>query len=135
MQPYYDTYSESDYLVHAHAVNEEEELVCHDCHHATVEEQVNELILYVTGDYLTPLEERDFGEKFCLECHELEEVITTTDFEESNPHDSHNELLCSECHKMHRESEIYCSECHYFDWIDESDGAYWLHNMELEETE
>lgn len=135
MQPYYDTYSDSDFLVHAHATNEEEELVCHDCHHATIEEQANELIMYVTGDYYDPLYQRKFDDEFCLKCHDFEEVKELTAFEEGNPHDNHNDLDCNVCHKMHTESEVYCMNCHDFEWFEEVDGAYWLHNMEVEETE
>ncbi len=124
MQPYYDSYHDSVLLANKHA---EADLVCHDCHESSIAIQVEEGWKFITGDYQVPLEKREFSKDFCLECHDDFDtaVKTATNFEDSNPHDSHNgELECNVCHSMHQESKVLCSECHIFNWMDELDESW-----------
>jgi hypothetical protein len=77
---------------------------------------MEEGIKFVTKDYEVPLEERAFGEAWCLRCHEhgsREEIMQLTAEMRLNPHDSHyGDMECSNCHKMHRDSEDFCAQCH-----------------------
>ncbi len=119
MQPYYDSYHGSDLLANKHA---EADLVCHDCHESSISIQAEEGWAFITGNYTIPLEKLEVSRDFCLECHDDFDtaVKAATNFEESNPHDSHNgEMECNVCHSMHQPSEVLCSQCHIFDWIDE----------------
>lgn len=124
MKPYYQSYSEGDLLAYKHAAGGVDN--CHDCHEEDLATKVNEGIKYVTGDYKTPLDKRNFATKqFCLECHDFNKIKAATAFEESNPHDSHNgEQQCYECHSMHGQSKVMCSQCHSFDWMSELDGSW-----------
>jgi uncharacterized paraquat-inducible protein A len=69
---------------------------------------------------------------FCLNCHSengegssWEEIQAATDFDESNPHDSHNgEQNCNLCHQMHTQSKPMCVECHIFKWYDDLDEGW-----------
>lgn len=128
MEPYYESYNNSNLLANKHA---EAGLVCHDCHEPSITTQAEEGIKYITGNYQTPLEKRSFSKDFCLECHEnyeevkFENVKAKTDFEESNPHDSHNgELECNTCHSMHQQSQVMCAQCHLFVWTTELDDSW-----------
>ncbi len=113
MEPYLESWEESEYGAHAHGV---EGVACLDCHEPTIEQQVNELVVYMQGDYEIPLEELEYSEEECFECHELEgyeELIELTADLELNPHDSHlGELDCQLCHSMHEVSVDYCARCH-----------------------
>jgi cytochrome c nitrite reductase small subunit len=116
MVPYLESWQASDYGAHAHAA---ENVTCLECHVPTTQQQVDELVAYVKGDFTVPLEEREYGNDFCFDCHEpnehtsYEEVIQLTADLELNPHESHlGELECELCHKMHRASQDYCGECH-----------------------
>jgi cytochrome c nitrite reductase small subunit len=117
MDPYLESWQESDYGAHAHAV---EDVTCLECHVSTTQQQIDELVVYMQGDFTVPLEEREFGNDFCFDCHvanehtSYEEVIQLTSDMELNPHQSHliGELDCDICHNMHRVSEDYCAHCH-----------------------
>jgi cytochrome c nitrite reductase small subunit len=116
MDPYLESWVSSDYGAYAHAV---QDVTCLECHVPTTQQQVDELVVYVQGDFEVPLEERQFGNEFCFDCHlpnehtSYEEVIQLTAGLELNPHDSHlGELECEVCHKMHGASEDYCANCH-----------------------
>jgi len=116
MQPYLESWQGSDYGAAAHAA---EDVTCLDCHEPTIQQQMDELVVYVQGEYTLPLEEREFPVEFCFDCHEANEhtgyaeVIQLTADLELNPHGSHlGELECEICHKMHRVSEDHCAECH-----------------------
>ena len=116
MDPYLESWQASDYGAYAHAV---EDVTCLDCHEPTTQQQVDELVVYMQGDFEVPLDERQFGTEFCFDCHEpnehtsYEEVIQLTAGLELNPHDSHlGEMECATCHKTHRPSEDYCAQCH-----------------------
>jgi cytochrome c nitrite reductase small subunit len=116
MDPYLASWENSDYGAYAHAV---EDVTCLECHEPTTEQQINELVVYLQGDFTVPLAEREFGNEFCFDCHEANEhtsygeVIQLTADLALNPHGSHlGELECEICHKMHRLSEDYCADCH-----------------------
>lgn len=116
MEPYLVSWEDSEYGSYAHAV---EDVTCLECHDPTVEQQVHELVVYMQGDFTVPLEEREYGNEFCFDCHETnehtsyEEVIQLTADLELNPHGSHlGQLECEICHKMHGLSEDYCADCH-----------------------
>jgi len=117
MDPYLESWQSSDYGAAAHAA---EDVACLDCHEPTLQQQMDELVMYVQGDFTVPLEEREFPVEFCFDCHEpnehtgYEEVIQRTEGLEINPHDSHlvGEMECATCHKTHRPSEDYCAQCH-----------------------
>ena len=117
MDPYLESWQSSDYGVHAHAKHD---VACLDCHEPTIQQQMNELMIYVQGDHEVPLKPLKYPSEECLECHEhgsYDEVVEMTAHldEEvgANPHDSHyGEMECRLCHRMHEESEDYCAQCH-----------------------
>jgi cytochrome c nitrite reductase small subunit len=117
MEPYLESWRSSDYGAAAHG---EQGVTCLDCHEPTTQQQMDELVVYMTGDFTVPLEQRDFGDDFCFDCHlpnehaSEEEVIQLTAGLEVNPHESHlvGEMDCETCHKMHGLSEDYCAQCH-----------------------
>jgi hypothetical protein len=117
MEPYLASWQESEYGAYAHAA---EGVTCLECHVPTIEQQVNELVVYMQGDYENPLEEMEVSDEFCYDCHvanehtSLEEVVQLTADRELNPHESHliREIDCDTCHKMHTASEDLCAECH-----------------------
>ena len=119
MDPYLESWQGSDLLAYAHA---QEAVTCLNCHEPTLQQQMQELEVYVRGEFTVPLKERKFPVEFCFDCHlphehtSYEEIIQRTAGLELNPHDSHiseiNEMDCSICHKMHKPSEDYCAQCH-----------------------
>ncbi len=73
-------------------------------------------INFITGNYTLPLEGgTEIDRRFCLECHSPEgegsswdEIKVATNYEESNPHDSHHgEQECNICHNMHEKSYAF----------------------------
>jgi cytochrome c nitrite reductase small subunit len=111
MDPYLESWQDSDLGAHAHAV---EDITCLDCHEPTVQQQVQELVVYMQGDFDVPLAQIRYPMSECLECHDsyaaLAELTSGGDF---NPHGSHwGELECGVCHGMHKESVDYCDQCH-----------------------
>lgn len=116
MEPYLESWQASDYGAYAHA---QQDVTCLECHVPTTQQQVDELVVYVQGDFTVPLEELEVSDQFCYDCHlpnehtSSEEVVQLTADLELNPHDSHlGELDCDICHKMHALSEDYCADCH-----------------------
>jgi hypothetical protein len=114
MQPYLDSWNEAESLAGTHA---QAEVDCLECHEPTIQQQVDELAKFVTGDYLSPLQEREFEDEWCLRCHEhgsVEQVAELTAELDPNPHvvGHHGELECNTCHNMHRASEDHCAQCH-----------------------
>ena len=111
MDPYLESWESGDLGAHAHAV---EGVTCLECHEPTVQQQMNELVVYIQGDFDVPLAQIRYPMSECLECYEdyptLAELTGGSDF---NPHDSHwGELECSTCHQMHAASVDYCDQCH-----------------------
>lgn len=123
MKPYYESWQDSNLLAKKHA---DADVQCHDCHEASIAIQAEEGIKYISGNYKTPLEKRQFSQEMCIACHDdFAAIKTKTDFEESNPHDSHNgKQECNVCHSMHRESELMCAQCHVFTWSLELDDSW-----------
>jgi len=130
MKPYYESWQSSNLLANKHLVAG---VTCHQCHESSISIQAEEGLKFVTGDYKTPLDKRAFGTRdFCLKCHSesggattFEEAKTATNFDESNPHDSHNgEQNCNLCHNMHQPSKVMCSDCHTFDWMNNLDESW-----------
>ncbi len=131
IQPYYQAWNEGSLLDHQH---QQASVTCQECHHNTIPEKALEGFNYVTGQYTLPLEGGpDGGRDFCLECHSNNgagsswaEIQAATEFEEFNPHDSHNgEQECYECHNMHQPSQVMCSQCHLFKQINDLDQEAW----------
>lgn len=131
MKPYYESWSNPELMLSAskHAA---EDVDCHQCHEPDLATQINKGFKFITRTYQVPLEKREFEQEFCYECHSEEGGATTweeaklaTEFEDSNPHDSHHgNLECYICHNMHQKSKPYCADCHIFDWIDELDDGW-----------
>jgi hypothetical protein len=115
MQPYYDSWHDSNLLAKKHA---DAGVKCHDCHEPSVSQQTSEGIKYITGDFEKPLKQRQFSKDNCLKCHDYNDVTAKTNFSGINPHKSHKgELECYTCHSMHRQSTVLCAQCHSFSWI------------------
>ncbi|MGE5545013.1 MAG: cytochrome c3 family protein [Bacillota bacterium] len=124
IQPYYESWKTGNLLAAKHG---EAEIKCLDCHQQSIPEKIHEGVAFVTGNYEKPLKERDFSMADCLACHteDWEKTVAATNFESSNPHDSHlGEIECHLCHKMHRESQVYCAQCHEFDWFKNLDQSW-----------
>ncbi len=117
MDSYLESWQASDLGANAHA---EYDVACLDCHEPTLEQQIDELMVYIQGDYEVPLKDLKYPMESCLACHEHEsygQIIEMTAYLEeeagANPHLSHyGEMECRVCHKMHEESEDYCAQCH-----------------------
>lgn len=122
MKPYYESWHQGNLLAQKHA---EQDVDCHDCHESSISIKAEEGMKYISGDYKTPLSKRQFSKDFCLKCHDFEKVKRQTRFEESNPHESHNdEQECNVCHSMHQESKVMCTQCHSFNWTNELDSSW-----------
>lgn len=134
MKPYYTSWNDSNLLANKHA---KANVTCHECHQESIPAKMNEGVKYITGNYKTPLDKRNFGTReMCLKCHSssgtgspkgetFETAQTKTAFDESNPHDSHNgEQDCNLCHSMHQKSEVMCSQCHQFNWMSDLDESW-----------
>jgi flagellar basal body-associated protein FliL len=143
MDPYVESYQNGTSVNAAQAESQatlsvtlhkdsDQQLNCLDCHVTSMEEQINEGLHWVSGDYELPLEMKVVaaqieeepggnknGEAFCLrpECHEgittLDDLKKATDDRHRNPHDSHlGNQDCSNCHQTHEQSVLVCSQCH-----------------------
>ncbi len=143
IDPYYKTWVKSDFLDHRHTMEGttvkvssvegwgKKDVVCKDCHYSTPLRITEELVNYIKGDYVVPLEERRLRTTECFGCHgdyakliELTEhlekkyprlatVRNMTPESDWNPHRSHfGEVECRVCHRMHRPSVDFCSTCH-----------------------
>ncbi|WP_110953541.1 cytochrome c3 family protein [Anaerosinus massiliensis] len=117
LEPYVAGYEDSDLLANAH---NKAGVKCIDCHQKSIADKVEEGIAYVTDDFDDPMEKRKLDNDTCLKCHDVEKIKAKTQFGEQNPHDSHmGDLVCSDCHSMHRKSKTTCSQCHNFEWMKE----------------
>ena len=122
MAPYYATYSGVGYLVAAHA---QEGITCLECHEPTIESQMAELQIQLSGDVPSPLKQREMPNDFCggEDCHgaatlkEMSEVTGHLDFD---PHTNHVTLggRCTGCHNMHAPQVITCTQCHTEEELD-----------------
>ncbi len=116
IKPYVDTWTQSDFLAHAHS---KAGIGCQECHQLTPQQEKANVAAYNKKKFKTPLEEREYDQEMCLRCHgSYKEIIERTkDIKAKglsrNPHDSHyKEIQCNLCHRAHRESVDYCSQCH-----------------------
>jgi len=104
MQPYYDSWNDSDLLAHKHKEAGIDN--CHECHESDLLTQAEEGFKYLTGDFEDPLTKRRFTQDFCLKCHTEFEAATGLNQDnpgQENPYDNHNRgLECYICHSMHR---------------------------------
>lgn len=131
------------------------EITCLGCHVPTLEEQMSEGIAFVSGNYLSPLDERTAVDlaswkkaestTLCANenCHsylrgsdgavDREKLEETTMNREFNPHDTHhaNETPCTSCHKSHRASVVTCTGCHEHE--NEAIPRGWLTGQEDDE--
>lgn len=122
MKPYYQSWHDSSLLANKHA---KAGVTCHQCHQNTIVGQAGEGLKYITGNYKTPLDKLQVDRNFCLKCHDFDTVKSKTNFDESNPHDSHNgEQNCTVCHSMHQKSKVMCAQCHTFNWFDKLDSSW-----------
>ncbi|HZJ84898.1 MAG TPA: cytochrome c3 family protein [Syntrophomonadaceae bacterium] len=131
MKPYYESWHDNNlnFVASKHA---NEDVDCHDCHKPNLITQMNEGYLFITRQYQDPLEKREFAKDMCFECHieggtatSWEEIKSATEYEESNPHDSHHgEQECYICHNQHQKQQIFCADCHIFNWIDDLDDNW-----------
>lgn len=137
MGSYLETWENSNNDNFTVATHAEAEVVCLDCHEATIEGQVAELAKQVTGDYKQPFAKMKTDESFCLRdgCHARDGIVSkTSSLTDSkgnsyNPHtqmidktngaDPHSTgtetLACFDCHTMHRNSSEMseCYSCHH----------------------
>jgi len=120
MQPYVESWQGEDLSAAAHAAAG---VTCLDCHLPTREEQVEQIKMYINGDYDLPLETRTYDNNWCFRCHEhgsYDEIRElTAHYKETlnrNPHQPPHftDMACHACHKMHQPGEIYCNQCHNF---------------------
>lgn len=111
-------------------VHAQNDVNCLGCHVPSINQQVSEGVMFVTGNYDKVIPERSTtqlvenrgedadGDAFCINdsCHVgiTREVLTeATESMDFNPHRwQHGNVDCSECHKAHRASVFYCTQCH-----------------------
>lgn len=120
MDTYVEGYFSNDVNVLA-STHQQSSITCLQCHEATLGEQVAEGTAWISGNYTTPLEKRDFAsEETCLKsgCHNMtrQELTQATSNLERNPHDwsMHGTLdfECGDCHSMHGQQIDRCAGCH-----------------------
>ncbi|SDE97014.1 NapC/NirT family cytochrome c [Sporomusa acidovorans] len=128
MRSHYDTYTTGNLLAKKHA---DAKVTCHDCHEPSLEQQTDEGIKYITGNYKDPMPKKDYSKDLCLKCHDYEKVKSkTASYGKENPHDSeHNDAQeCSTCHSVHHESINQCNTCHGVSWSDKLDDSWQKRN-------
>lgn len=108
-------------------------LECIDCHEQTAETRTMEADAYAKGEYDDPMYTREFDNDFCLRCHDDYEFLAkeTKHLEELwgiNPHHSHLEPDCNQCHQSHTPSTVVCAECHIADWNERLPEGWILKN-------
>ncbi|GGP36329.1 hypothetical protein GCM10009347_00060 [Shewanella algicola] len=118
IKPYEDGISNANLLSSKHIANG---ITCIDCHEQDDETRKMEAEAYANGEYDDPMYTREFENDFCLRCHEDYEVLAekTKHLEEEwgiNPHESHLDPECYQCHKSHQSSTVVCAECHMGEW-------------------
>ena len=59
----------------------------------------------------------DVPSEVCMECHgDRQQIMALTEEVMPNPHDSHEDLICGNCHHGHKASENSCIQCHEFEF-------------------
>ncbi|WP_417344863.1 cytochrome c3 family protein [Ferrimonas sp.] len=118
IQPYVEAASDTRLLSSRHLAMG---LECTDCHEQDAQTRAWEAEAYAKGEYDDPMYTREFDNEFCLRCHEGYEALAqqTHHLEEAwgiNPHHSHVDPECYQCHKSHQPSTLLCGECHTAEW-------------------
>ena len=148
MGSYVESYAQGTLLASQHA---QSDVVCLDCHETTLETQLAELQVQLSGEYRLPLAKMDIGDSFCLRdgCHTREDIAqATADYvagngtnvnpheitfstvygETESPHQVNDETIpCATCHTMHRKSAgiDYCYDsCHHTKTFDSCYGCH-----------
>lgn len=130
-------------------------ITCLECHVPTIQEQASEGMAFVSGKYVTPLDERMGSQltswknadntTFCANanCHsyllDSDGTVNRAKLEETtmgmtfNPHSTHHEteFQCTTCHKSHRASVLTCTSCHEHENVAVPDG--WLTAQESDQ--
>lgn len=112
MQSHVDSYmEETTHLANAHAAAG---VGCKDCHSDyTVTDEAQSLVNFVTGNYYSEPTRIRVADDMCLQCHvSMEHQADRTDYLTRNPHRSHFDLRCQDCHMGHDDQIDYCSTCH-----------------------
>lgn len=110
------------------------ELTCIDCHDQSVELETAHEDKTAESRAPTRLRKTDIEATRCLECHDLGDlstltttstVLTDKNGTTVNPHtftpsESHDSVLCADCHKMHKpvidvseNAQATCKSCHH----------------------
>ena len=123
MDRYVEGYYSEDPSLSA-ANHAEAGVTCLGCHwsQAKLMDLVHEVVIKVTGEFTDPLTDETgiASDEFCGGCHD---GVTATSKEEStaglayDPHNipegsMHEGIVCSDCHKVHKQSVMMCAECH-----------------------
>lgn len=127
MDPYVEGYyHEPSQVAYTHQTFN---VACLDCHEPKLDEQIDEALVWVSGDYsvdeqgkLTTVGVRSDA-NMCTGsgCHNFDQVVSTTEDWGGeigvNPHNSHQgyALDCSSCHTVHGQSIMYCNTCHDYE--------------------
>ena len=119
MDPYVEGFASADSTLMA-AAHGQQGVACLQCHKPTLNQQIEEGLKWVSGDFKNPLPTSRLGTRdFCQNdaCHsDWEAVVTATaNYQGSgrNPHKAHvGDLDCYVCHSSHGTSQLYCTSCH-----------------------
>ncbi len=131
MQPYVDSYYESNFLDRAHGQSHPA-VKCKDCHSMTLIQQTKQVIAFVTANYKLPLKQTIQLQKSCTDCHPDNKTLDTVrkrpkfvenpslsyhltvEFGRPGCRDPQAELpQCQDCHRAHSVRVNYCATCHY----------------------
>jgi len=124
MQGHYDSWSKGNLLAKKHG---DANVNCHDCHEPSFEQQADEGIKYVTGNFEDPLPKREYSKELCFKCHDFEKVKEkTASYGKENPHASEHggQPECYTCHSVHHQSTNQCAKCHGVSWSDKLDDSW-----------
>jgi hypothetical protein len=114
MEPYYRSWTASEYSAHRHALAS---VTCQSCHPRSMTQLVHEIVATVRGSFQDPLPAMRIGKQQCLACHESYAALARATAKlKNNPHAAHiGEEECYKCHQMHRPSQgmKYCMTCHH----------------------
>ena len=128
MQPYVESYFNSNFMVSVHAASEPV-VKCEDCHQQSILQQAGELISQIRGNYTVSAKNVN-TQASCMSCHQADLIIETI---KTRPEfvadptlsyhlnatnskacrDPRAELVkCQDCHKSHQSGVNYCGTCH-----------------------
>ncbi|MCD8213533.1 MAG: NapC/NirT family cytochrome c [Campylobacter sp.] len=131
MQPEYDSFTKGNLLAKKH---NDANVTCHDCHVPTIGQQLNEVVMFATGNYENPMPKYGYKNEQCTGCHKVEKIrAKTARYGGANPHESThnrgNEMLeCQSCHSMHHPQSLNtCNTCHPTKWDVDSSWKMYPH--------